>query len=234
MKHLGYFVALSLMALTTAICSAQTVSGSAVKDAIADYINKSIPASVETVVDFQNMQPGYTVGYKKYRLTVTSVNSVVLKGLVTFLVKASEVGREQGYEQAIPVTVRIRTFQNVLVSSQTIQPHALITPDEVTSVKTETTDILNPVTSLSQLEGKWTSRWIQSGKPLTFNMFHDVPVVKRGDNVTIIYRANNIVVQEQGSAVQDGRMNQIINVTNGYRDYLRGKVIGKGEVLLVN
>ncbi len=100
--------------------------------------------------------------------------------------------------------------------------------------KRSRTDLTDPVTDLSQLKNKWTSRWIQSGKALTFDMFEDEPIVKRGDNVTIIFKTKNVVVSEEGSALQDGKLNDIIGITNEYRDNLRGKVTGKGEVVLVN
>ncbi len=234
MKNTILGIITTLLLISVSESTAQTVSGAAIKDAVASYIKQSLPRFVETMIDFQDVKTSYPVGYKRYHLVVNSVNSVTLKGVVTFLVKATAVGKEKGFSQVIPVVADIRTFQNVLVSSQTIQPHAVISADEVTSVKTETTGLPNPVTNLAELNGKWSSRWIQSGRALTFDMFEDEPVVKRGDAVTIIYKTKNVVVQEQGSAVQDGRLNDIITVVNEYRDNLRGRVIGKGEVVLVN
>lgn len=222
------------LVLTAAGVSAQTVSGSAVRDAVASYIKRSLSPLSETSIEFQDLKKIYAVGYPKCRLEVASDNSVTMKGLVTFLVKARPEGREKGFTQIIPVTVKIRTFQNVVVATQTINPHSMIRPDEVSTVRTETTNIMNPVSSLSQLAGKWTTCWIQSGKPLTFNMFAEVPVIKQGQDITIIYRTKNITVSDQGSALQDGRMGEIINVSNEYRENLRARVVGKGEVVLVN
>ena len=214
--------------------SAQSVSGAAVKSAIENYVKQSLPASVETVLEFKDLKGSYPVGFNGSRLSVSSVNSVMLKGLVTFLVKARPAIGGGNLSQTIPVTVKIRTFQSVLVATKMIQPHDEMTSDEVGKVRTETTDLPNPVTDLSQLSGKWTSRWIQEGKALTFDMFDDEPIVKRGDDVTIIYRTKNIVVHDQGSALQDGRLNDVIRVTNEYKDNLRAKVVGKGEVVLMN
>lgn len=137
-------------------------------------------------------------------------------------------------DQTIPVTVKIRTFQNVLVATETLKLHDEVNADEVNLVRTESTDLPNPVTDLSQLRNKRTSRWVQSGKALTFDMFDDEPMIKRGDNVTIIFKTKNIVVRELGSALQDGKMDDIIGITNEYRETLRGKVTGKSEVELVN
>jgi len=156
-----------------------------------------------------------------------------MKGLVTFLVKV-HYSRSASGTETIPVTAKIRTFQNVLVAAQTIQPHCRIESEQVSLVKTESTDLSNPVIDLSQLKDKWTSRWIQSGKALTFDMFDDEPVVKRGDEVIIVVRAKNVVVREQGNALQDGKLNEVINVVNEYRDNLHARVTGKGEVVLVN
>lgn len=236
MKGVGLQVVALFFSLVLAAAgvSAQTVSGSAVRDAVASYIKRSLSPSLETSFEFQDLKKSYTVGYMKCRLEVASDNSVTMKGLVTFLVKARPEGREKGFTQIIPVTVKIRTFQNVLVSTQTINPHSVIRKDEVSAVRTETTNILNPVSSLSQLEGKWTTCWIQSGKALTFSMFAEEPVIKQGQAITIIYRTKNITVSDQGSALQDGGMGDVIRVANEYRENLRARVIGRGEVVLVN
>ena len=236
MKRVGLSGMTLFLSLTLAASGAfaQTVSGSAVRDVIASYIKNTLPPSLETSIEFEDLRPSYNVGYKKCRLVVSSVNSVTMKGLVTFLVRAHAVGLEKGFTQVIPVTVKIRTFQKVLVSTQTINPHSVISQDEVTAVRTETTDINNPVSSLSQLDGKWTTQWIQSGKPLTFGMFARKPLIKQGEAITIIFRTKNITVSDQGSALQDGRLGDVINVANEYRQSLRARVIGKGEVLLVN
>jgi len=211
---------------------AQAITGESVKSVVENYIKKSVPESVDVMIEFKDLKQTYSVNQIGHHLEVSSANSVVMKGLVTFLV---EVRHENNFNgQTIPITARIRTFQNVLVTAQTIQPHCKIEADQVNIVKTESTDLQNPVTDLSQLKNKWTSRWIQTGKALTFDMFVDEPVVKRGEDVVIVIRTKNVVVREQGNALQDGKLNDIINVENEYRDNLRVKVTGKGEVVLVN
>ncbi len=236
MKGVGLvvFALACLLASASSETSAQTVSGRAVKNAIESYLKQFNSPSVETVLEYEDLKPDYPIAFKDPKLSVTSVNSVTRKGLVTFLVKVRDSIRDDGSSETIPVTVRIRTFQDVFVSTETIKPHSEIAANEVSRVKTESTDLPNPVTDLGQLKGKWTSGWIQSGRALTFDMFDDEPVVKRGDDVVIIFKTKNVVVRELGSALQDGKLNEIIRVTNEYKDNLRGKVTGKGEVVLVN
>jgi flagella basal body P-ring formation protein FlgA len=234
MKSIGLGITALLFALGVSATSAQTVSGNAVRDAVASYIKQSASSSMETSLEFEDLRKDYQVGYKKCELVVSSTNSVAMKGLVTFLVKARPLRGEKGFTQIIPVTVRIRTFQNVLVAAQTINPHSEIEQDEISTVRTETTDLQNPVSNLSQLKGKWSTRWIQSGKALTFDMFADEPIVRRGQDITIIFRTKNVTVRDQGSALQDGRMDDIIRVANEYKDNLRAKIVGRGEVVLVN
>lgn len=236
MKRVGFFGMTLLFALIFAAVGAraQTVSGSAVRDVVASYIRSTLPSSLETSIEFKDLRKSYNVGYKKCRLVVSSTNAVSLKGLVTFLVRARAVGHENGFTQVIPVTVNIRTFQTILVAAQTINPHSRIEQDEVTPVRTETTGIQNPVTSLKQLKGKWTTRWIQTGKALTFSMFADQPMIRQGQDITIVYKTKNITVSDQGSALQDGRMGDVIRVANEYRQSLRARVVGRDKVVLVN
>ena len=230
-----------VMPFSPEVLRAQSISGELVRRVIENYVKKTVPSYIDATTEFKDLKQNYSVPFEECYLTVSSVNSVAMKGLVTFLVKVhprsesmSRQGGKNGNDETIPVTVKIRTFQNVLLATSMLKPHDEVKSDEVNVVKTESTDLSNPVVDLSQLKNKWTSRWIQSGKALTFDMFDDVPVVKRGDNVTIIFKTKNIVVREEGSALQDGKINDIIGVTNEYRDNLRGKVTGKSEVVLVN
>jgi len=235
------FLALCLCVFIPLSLLAQTISGESVRHVVDNYIKKSVPSYIDATTEFEDLKQGYALPFEDCSLTVSSVNSVTMKGLVTFLVKVhSNDKRISGQDlrnvndKTIPVTVKIRTFQNVLVTTATLKLHDEVQPDEVNVIKTESTDLSNPVTDLSQLRNKWTSRWVQTGKALTFDMFDDEPVIKRGDNVTILFKTKNIVVREQGSALQDGRINDVIGVTNEDRDNLRGKVTGKSEVVLVN
>lgn len=216
----------------TAKSSAQSISGESVRRVVDNYVRGSVPSIVDAIIEFKDLKQNYAASSKEYSLTVSSANSVTMKGLVTFLVKV-HYSRDVN-DETIPVSVKIRTFQNVLVTTETLKPNSEVEMDEVSVVKTESTDLPDPVTDLSQLKNKWTSRWIQSGKALTFDMFDDEPIIKRGDNVTIIFKTKNVMVREQGSALQDGKIDEIIGITNEYRDNLRGKVTGKGEVVLVN
>jgi len=232
--RLWYTVAI-IIVLVSAIpieSAAQAINGESVKSAVENYINKCVPRSVDVITEFKDLKKSYAASAKDYSLVVSSANSVNMKGLVTFLVRVRYQHNNDG--ETIPVTAKIRTFQNVLVTTQTIQPHLEIGPDQVSIVKTETTDLLNPVSDLNQLKRKWTSRWIQSGRALTFDMFDDEPIVKRGDDVMILVRTKNVIVREQGNALQDGKLNEVISVVNEYRDNLRVRVTGKGEVVLAN
>jgi flagella basal body P-ring formation protein FlgA len=234
--HIFFTLCLSVLVslcLIPASSSAQTITGESVKSAVENYIKKSVPPSIETVIEFKDLKQSYPASAKEHSVDVSSANSVNMRGLVTFLVKVHYSRNDNGGD-IIPVTVKVRTFQNVLVATQTIQPHCRIESDQVSVVRTETTDLPNPVIDLNQLKNKWTSRWIQDGKALTFDMFAEEPIVKRGDNVMIVVRTKNIVVREEGNALQDGKLNDVINVVNEYRDNLRAKVTGKGEVVLVN
>jgi len=234
MKQSGKIIlAIILMAgLYVPVALSQAIPGDQVRKSVEDYIGQLSVPSTEFTTEFTDLKASYHSYSKSYSLEVASANSSVMKGLVTFLVKVKSRAVPRS-DQTIPVTVRIRTFERVLVAARTIQPHVEIAPADVRTVRAETTDLPSPVSDVPQLKAKWTSRWIQEGKPLTFDMFEDEPVIKRGDEVSIVVRTRNVVVREQGNALQDGKMNDIISVTNESRDNLRGRVIGKGEVVLV-
>jgi flagella basal body P-ring formation protein FlgA len=227
------FAALAIISLS---CEsyAQLVSGTEIESAIKRYVRTVISPSTEYLIEFKDVRSKYDVGFSNPSLSVSVANSFLLKGLVTFMVKAESRGDVSTHSSVIPVTANVRTFEKVLVSTKMIQPHAVIDSSLVSAIRSETTEIANPVTNIGQLDGKWTNRWIQAGKVLTSEMFDLIPLVKRGDDVTVIFRTKNVIVKDRGTALQDGRLNEVIKVMNEYKEPLIGKVIAKGEVLLVN
>ncbi|MGC8594336.1 MAG: flagellar basal body P-ring formation chaperone FlgA [Candidatus Kryptoniota bacterium] len=223
-----------MMISTSGEIYAQSVSGTEIQSAINSYVRRAISPSTEYFIEFKDLRSKYDVGFSNPFLSVSVANSLFLKGLVTFMVKAESRVNASTHFSMIPVTARVRTFEKVLIATRMIHPHEVIDSSSVSLMRSETTEIVNPVASIGQLDGKWTNRWIQAGKILTSDMFDLIPLIKRGDDVAIIFRTKNVTVKDRGTALQDGKLNEVIKVANEYNEPLLGKVIAKGEVLLVN
>lgn len=232
----GMAVALTVVAIFSfsGKVYSQSVFAADIESTVRNYVRMVTSPSTEYIIEFKDLRSKYDIGFSNPSLSVSVANSLIMKGLVTFMVKVKPRSGASINYLVIPVTAKIRTFEKVLVATQMIQPHTIIDSGLVSIIRSETTEIPNPVTSIDQLIGKWTNRWIQTGRILTSDMFDVVPLVKRGDDVTVIFRTKNVIVKDRGTALQDGKLNEIIKVTNEYKETLMGKVIGKGEVLLLN
>jgi len=70
------------------------------------------------------------------------------------------------------------------------------------------------VTDPDDLVGLRTVRRIPQGRPLARDLVEELPVVLRGDQVTLTVRAPGLTVTAQGEARQDGAPGSVIPVLN--------------------
>ena len=84
------------------------------------------------------------------------------------------------------------------------------------------------------LIGLRTTRDVQVGDPLTDANCELMPLVEKGDQVTVFVEARHIRLSTAGEAQRDGRSGDVIEVRNLRSDrIIRGTVIGKGIVRVV-
>jgi flagella basal body P-ring formation protein FlgA len=94
-----------------------------------------------------------------------------------------------------------------------------------------------PKDSLTRLEGAWgkvVTQSLEINMPITENCLGDVPVIKRGQRVTLIISAPGLKITTQGEAREDGLPGRQIRVVNLYsnRD-VRGIPIDDSSVKVV-
>lgn len=83
-----------------------------------------------------------------------------------------------------------------------------------------------------QLAGTEARRAIRAGTVITVDMVRPIPIIARGDEVTIEARVNNIRIVAQGIARQDGGRGETIRVTNGMNGTTIQCVVIDGETVM--
>lgn len=113
----------------------------------------------------------------------------------------------------VPVTV-VRQVP-VLILQHAAARGAHLAPTDVT-VQTRTVNGYSSafLGSPTELSGRSTERTLAAGTPLTVDMFTADPIVRRGQDVTLVVQAGGIEVRAAGRALQDARPGARLKVEN--------------------
>ncbi len=120
----------------------------------------------------------------------------------------------------------------VIVARNTILRGSIIPPEDCTTRRMDITRFApRPVTSLEELKNKRAGRTINSGTVLHENLLINIPVIEKGDAVSIIYKSKLISVTVAGVARDKGGVGDRIWVENKLtRKLIRVRIMGKGIV----
>ena len=129
-------------------------------------------------------------------------------------------------------TARIQLWTNIVVASRTLQRNEKLSHD---MLKTESVDLstLNrdPIMTMDKILGMSVKRRIQQGNAISWSLLENPEIVKRGDIVTLLIRANGFSASAQGTAMENGIKGQQIKVKNSSSDKIvEGIVIESGVV----
>ena len=114
----------------------------------------------------------------------------------------------------IPISVMVRTFQDVLVSSHQLYRNSSIGADDVRIEMRETTNLgrERQISTLDEITDKILIRGVSANRILRNDMFRVPPLVARGAQLNLVVKTKNLVVQTKGLARQEGGLNQFIEV----------------------
>jgi flagella basal body P-ring formation protein FlgA len=163
------------------------------------------------------------------RLLVDPSATPVLRGHVAL---ALEVIVDGVTVRRVMVGVFVRTYAPALLTTRPLDARAPVGAGDVRSARVETTGwSRRPVADTSGLAGMRTKRIIAEGSVLFEELLGQVPLVARGDRVTLRAAANGVCISTGAVALEDGGPGAVISVkASCTRDRLRGRVIGAGIV----
>ncbi len=154
--------------------------------------------------------------------------------LGTYLVKLG------GYSQKvlvreIPLVVRVKEVGKVLVAKRLIPRHWTLTPDDL-KLEERRLPLLGhrPLRGLEKAVGKRSTRRINRGTIITIDLVEPLPLVEKGEIVTLTLYRPGLYLRAKGKALSDGWEGDTIKVkvlASGKK--LQAK-IEKGKVLVLN
>lgn len=126
--------------------------------------------------------------------------------------------------------VRAKVSAKVAVAANDLMPGKILSPIDLLHQRHDITLIPDTISDFSELEGMAARRTIRSGEVIRANMLTAPQLVKRGEQVRIIARRDQIEVSMAGEALDNGTRGAIIRVKNSSGTQIRARVIDAGTV----
>lgn len=133
---------------------------------------------------------------------------------------------------SIPVPVRVSVYDSVLVTTRKLTRHDAIHAGDVTQAWTDITRYVEwTMTDPDSLAGCRAARTINAGSLVDRRWVEAIPLVQRGDRVTLEYETRGVRVTANATAMEDGYRQQTIRIKTEYADRLLDAIVtGAGTV----
>lgn len=130
------------------------------------------------------------------------------------------------------ISLRVRKYAEVAVTTTALKLHDAITPDQFTIQLMEVTSLREqPVISLGAILGSRTKRNLAAGRILTAEAIETAPDIEVGREVAITFTGHSFTVTTRGLAMQTGRVGETIRVRNAVSGKtILARVTGANEV----
>ena len=171
---------------------------------------------------FQLDAETYEIGILSNRLKTRMVNPVDLSlrpltqqeplGLFSLLV---EIARDGTVIERGQVRLRIKKFADVLVATDKIGHHQLVSEQQFELKRTDVTSLREqPVVSFAELTGYRAKRNLRMGSILTTGAIEPVPDIDVGGEVTIVFSGDWGTITVPGQVMETGRIGDRVRVRN--------------------
>lgn len=160
-------------------------------------------------------------------LTAELVNPNIKKSNI---VKITCSRKEKPYSVNVPVNVSV--FRKSLVASDNIPKGSLITDDllEIEYVN-ENTNTASSITDKAMIIGAKSRKDIKAGDQIKIS---DFCVIAKGDLVTIEAVSKGLSIKTQGQALEEGKLNDLIQVRNTKtKKIIQAVVVAPGTVQVI-
>jgi flagella basal body P-ring formation protein FlgA len=135
--------------------------------------------------------------------------------------------------QTVSLVVQVRLSRAMLTARRAINQDARIRAEDVdvTMMAVSRLDQAG-LEDVNAVIGQRAKRFIPPGMTLTPDMLESVPLVRRGELVTLEATVGGVSIVTTAKADEDGRLHEVIRVRSldGRRDEFDGVVVGAGKV----
>ncbi len=201
------------------------------RNAARDYFNKELKrygGSAELVFDHTSEQILDLSG-PTYTFNVRRRNGPPL-GLVSLEVDILADGR---VIQTVPLVVQVSMVRPVVVATRAINQEATFHPSDLQVVPLTFTRVDKlGVSDMALVIGQRAKRFIPAGSLIERTMLETVPLVVRGQFVTLTSVVGTVRVVTAAKAVETGVLGEVVKVraANNQRVEFEGIVVGPGKV----
>lgn len=131
-------------------------------------------------------------------------------------------------------TMRVRVFDNMVVAARQFRQEKTITAEDVRLEEREDSGAnWTYYTDVNQVIGKVAKKVVTQGTIINSSIIQNPIAVSRGDKIKITAEVNGVVIQTDGVAMENGRIDGYITVKNiNSSRLLRGKVVDENHVLV--
>ncbi|MEW5796546.1 MAG: flagellar basal body P-ring formation chaperone FlgA [Candidatus Zixiibacteriota bacterium] len=146
-----------------------------------------------------------------------------------------EIKRDSALIERGQVRLRISKFADVLVCTDKIQRHDLLTESNVELKRFDITNLREqPVISLDELPGQRAKRNLRVGSILTAAAIEPIPTVEIGGEVTIVYSDEWGSITAPGEALESGLIGDRVRVKNRASGKVIMATVASGKTVQVN
>jgi flagella basal body P-ring formation protein FlgA len=133
---------------------------------------------------------------------------------------------------SMPIPVRVNVYDSVLVTTRKLKRHEAISHNDVSREWIDITRFVKwAISDIDSLDGCRAARTINAGTIVDTRWVEQIPMVLRGDRVTLEYETTGVRVTAAATAMEDGYRQQTIRIKTEYANRLLNAVVtGKGTV----
>lgn len=226
----AYCLVVLLLAIVSGAAGGTKVPAIELEQAVREFLDVQRDGrSGQTEISFRSVPENIEIAAREYRLHVVGDTRTEWKGAVAVRV---EIEAEGKIVHRCLVSVLIRTYAEVLIAERVIQRHAEPGPDDVRTLRMETTLFQRRVfVALSSLEGVRSRQIIPRGSILYEDLFERIPMVQRGERVNVHVRSGGVMLSTEGIVQDDGDRGDFVTVElASRRDRIRGRIDGDNLV----
>lgn len=212
----------------------RSVEEDEIKSVVQQYVQSRLGSSSQEVrVEFRSIPNRILNIPKDARLHVVTESVPDLQGNVILPVEVVHADR---VVHTFLVSLRVRTFGQVLVAAETMGKHQQGSAIPVVIEQRETTTLPPDVlTSPEQLQGKRTRQFIRRGAVLRQSMFESQPLIRQGSVVTLVVKTGAVLVRTAAIVREDGLAGDRIRVQKlGSHEVFSARVVDAETVELTN
>ena len=231
MKRSVFLIAAMLVA--SRVAAENLVTEAVIHQSVTNYVRAELEGAIDPEERFevQVRWQGDLVLERngEMNIEVKRLSGRPFRGPTIVRVELSVDGRT---ERAMTVTADTRFFREVLVSGRNVRRGELL---QAEMFELEERDITMQkegyFVDFAALEGGRARRSIGADRIVDQRHFEPVPVVLRGEEITLVLETDHIRISTKGKALQDGGLGQQIRVRNADSGkVIRGEVVEEGTV----